>query len=376
MQIKRYEASSVQEALTKIRKDLGQDAVILSTKRLRRGKIPFIEVTAARDTNEAVYRKADGATGEGSSVQGSLRSEIEEIRQLIASLKTGNAFRMELTELKETLNSLFDLLGFLRNEQGNFSMIYHHLIAGGMSRERAFRLTERLKSELSPAERDHYRDALKRVEDLIKKDVPLAERKNQDKRVIAFLGPTGVGKTTTLAKLAAHYALDLKKKVGLITADTYRIAATEQLKVYARIMGLPIEIAAEKESFGKALSRFSDRDLVLVDTPGRSQSDENYIRKLKELFAMDVPCRNYLLLSLTAGRESMMDAALKFSPVQYDSIIFTKVDESVSFGSIYDIIDQVGKPVSYLTNGQNVPKDIERATPGRIARLIVGNRMN
>jgi flagellar biosynthesis protein FlhF len=180
-----------------------------------------------------------------------------------------------------------------------------------------------------------------------------------------------VGKTTTLAKLAAHYAMSEKLGIGLISADTYRIAAAEQLKTYAKIMGLPIKVVSEKEEFKQALSRFSDKDLVLVDTPGKSRNDEGYMEKLRDFLNVGVPVETNLLLSLTSSRENMLDASARFGMINYDNIIFTKVDEATGFGSMYDVIDHVGKPISYLTNGQNVPNDIEDANPGRIARLIM-----
>ena len=191
------------------------------------------------------------------------------------------------------------------------------------------------------------------------------------KGVIAFVGPTGVGKTTTLAKLAARYSMSERLRVGLISADTYRIAAADQLKTYAKIMGLPIKVVSEKEEFKEALSRFSDRDVVMVDTPGKSRKDQGYIEKLRDFLSVGVPVETNLLLSLTASRENMLEAASRFDTVDYDNIIFTKVDEATGLGSMYDVIDEVGKPVSYLTVGQNVPNDIEDANPGRIARLIM-----
>jgi flagellar biosynthesis protein FlhF len=195
------------------------------------------------------------------------------------------------------------------------------------------------------------------------------------KRTLAFVGPTGVGKTTTIAKLAARYALAEKRSVGLITTDTYRIAAVEQLKVYGKIMGLPVEVAGDGVAFRDALKKFSDRETILIDTPGRSRKDGNHLLKLKGIIR-DAPVEMHLLLSPTASREHMLDAAERFGIMDYGSIIFTKIDECTRFGPIYDVVDQVGKPVSYLTNGQNVPQDIEVAEPGKIAKLIVRNRLN
>ena len=198
------------------------------------------------------------------------------------------------------------------------------------------------------------------------------DRKEQ--RIKAFIGPTGVGKTTTLAKLAAHYSLEKKMKVGMITTDTYRIAAVEQLKVYAEIMGLPIQVAPGKESFLRSLESFAEKDMILVDTPGRNHNDNRGLNELKAILPSDV--ETVLLLNPAASREHLLEAADRFSIFDYDRLILTKVDECNHFGAMYEVLDEIGKPVSHVTTGQNVPRDIEKASPERLARLILQNRLN
>ena len=189
-----------------------------------------------------------------------------------------------------------------------------------------------------------------------------------------MIGPTGVGKTTTLAKLAAYYSLERKLKVGLITTDTFRIAASEQLKIYARIMGLPIDIASEKETFLRSLKNFADKDLILVDTPGRNHHDDRCLTALKSIFDADV--ETVLLLSPFSSKEYLLQAADRFRIFNYDRIILTKMDECSHFGPMVDVLDEIGKPVSYITTGQNVPKDIEKSSPERLAKLMLQNRLN
>ncbi len=163
-------------------------------------------------------------------------------------------------------------------------------------------------------------------------------------------------------------------KVGMITTDTYRIAAAEQLKVYAKIMGLPIQIASEKDMFLSSLAGFADKDMILVDTPGRNHNDDRYLNELKNTF--DSSVETVLLLSPVANREYLLDTANRFKIFKYDRIILTKVDECGHFGSLYDVLDEIGKPVSHVTTGQNVPRDIEKASPEGLAKLILDNRLN
>jgi flagellar biosynthesis protein FlhF len=380
MQIKRYEANSIQDALTRIRADMGEDAVILSTKRLSGGRQPLFEIAAARDDRDNVASPGRGTSGKverkGDQPEGveRLAGRIEELTVLVREVREGAAVRRELTDLKNTVNTLFDLLDLRDREKENHSGVFYHLISNGISSERARRLMSLVRKG-APVGRGEEAEQLDAVEELIRTSMKPLPREVRGKRTLAFVGPTGVGKTTTIAKLAARYALAEKRSVGLITTDTYRIAAVEQLKVYGKIMGLPVEVAGDGAAFRNALKKFSDRETILIDTPGRSRKDGNHLLKLKGIIR-DAPVETHLLLSPTASREHMLDAAERFGIMDYGSIIFTKIDECTRFGPIYDVVDQVGKPVSYLTNGQNVPQDIEVAEPDKIARLIVRNRLN
>jgi len=164
--------------------------------------------------------------------------------------------------------------------------------------------------------------------------------------------------------------------VGIISMDTYRIGAAEQLKTYADIMDTPMELASKKETFKQSLNRFADRAVILVDTAGRSRNNAKYLLELKALFDSELPVETNLVLSMTSSVENIIDTATKFDITNYNNMIFTKLDDSKNYGSIYNVIEQVGKPVSYIANGQNVPHDLMKMDPAGLARLIVGNRVN
>jgi len=253
--------------------------------------------------------------------------------------------------------------------------VYLHLLSRGFSRSSACRIVESVNSTLSSGPELSEKKALRIVEDYIVKSLPVARGANDKKKIKVFIGPTGVGKTTTLAKMAARYSIMKKMKVGLITTDTFRIAATAQLGTYARIMGLNMEVASSKESFQKAIRLFADRDVILVDTPGRGRLDDGYINFL-ENSSPNSNTETNLLLNATASDDNLQDILSKYANIDFDNLIVTKIDESRRFGILYDVINKVNKPVTYLTCGQNVPQDIEEATPPRMANLIMSNVAN
>ena len=184
-------------------------------------------------------------------------------------------------------------------------------------------------------------------------------------------GPTGVGKTTTVAKLAANFKLAHGVRVGLITVDTYRIAAVEQLKTYAEIIDLPLAVVNDPVEMPRALDELGAVDLVFIDTAGRSPRDEVKIRELAEFLLQARPDEVHLVLSAVAGQRSLRSAVERFAMVQVDRLILTKLDEADSLGGVLAVLGLSSRPVSYLTTGQAVPDDIEPADRKRLARLIL-----
>jgi len=373
MHIKRYEAANMREAMAKIKKELGSDAVILSTKKIS-DDTPRIEVMAARE-REPALPETDRPTRQDNAQRqeeglGGLQQEVRDLRACIDGLAQQFMFKTDLFDLKETLNMLCDTVS-VRND-APLQRLYRMLIANGFPRVRALRLTETIKNDFPPMAADTLEKAASLAEQVIARSFPKDDYRGG--RIKAFVGPTGVGKTTTLAKIAAHYCLEKKMKVGLITTDTYRVAAPEQLNVYAKIMGLPLDVASDKDKFVRSLKNFADKDLILVDTPGRSRQDNRCLSTLKSILTDDV--ETFLLLSPIASREYLIEAADRFRILQYDRIILTKIDECTLLGSMVEVLDIIGKPVSYLTTGQNVPKDIEKANPERLAQLTLQNRLH
>lgn len=188
-----------------------------------------------------------------------------------------------------------------------------------------------------------------------------------------FFGPTGVGKTTTIAKMAANSMLKEKRKIGFITADTYRMAAVEQLKTYANILNVPMEVVFQPKEMVTAMERLSDCDLIFIDTAGRNFRNDEYVQGIRELVEHGTNSVNYLVLSLTSKYSDMKAIIQNFSEVPVKQVIFTKADETHSYGTMLNVSEEMKLSLSYVTTGQNVPDDIMVATPALVSSMVVGD---
>jgi flagellar biosynthesis protein FlhF len=205
---------------------------------------------------------------------------------------------------------------------------------------------------------------------LIKFAGTLKMRKNSP-RIIALVGPTGVGKTTTTAKLAAMYALNRGNKVALITMDIFRVGAVEQLKTYSRIMGIPLEVASTPKELEKAVEKHSACDLIFIDTAGRSHKDKEKLDEMKNFLDNKIPIEVYLCLSATTKDRELEEILNRFKIFQVSKVVFTKIDESESFGNMVNLLMKDNLQIAYFTTGQRVPEDIEVATSAKLADMIL-----
>jgi flagellar biosynthesis protein FlhF len=254
-------------------------------------------------------------------------------------------------------------------------LVFTDLIEADLSEEVARELIERVRAEVSGAELADPVLAKARVARMIETEIPIAGPilvTPGRRRLAALVGPTGVGKTTTIAKLAAYYRLKEKRDVGLITVDTYRIAAVEQLRTYADIIDLPMQVVSTPREMREAVRRLDGLDLVLMDTAGRSPRDEIKIQELKSFLNEARADEVHLVLSSVASARTLEQTARRFAAVGTTALILTKLDEATGLGNVVPLLRNSGLPLSYLTNGQNVPDDIETADAARLARVILG----
>ena len=210
------------------------------------------------------------------------------------------------------------------------------------------------------------------VEKMIPSSGPIQRTDKPGPHVVALIGPTGVGKTTTLAKLAANLKLRENRKVGMITLDTYRIAAIDQLRRYAELIGSPLKVVNSDQDMSDALAAMRDCEFILIDTAGRSPSDTLKLSELRSMLENARPDEVHLVLSSTASQSCIEMAIERFSQVRVDKIIFTKLDEAVHVGMVLNVVRKVNKQLSYVTTGQNVPDDIEVGRGSRLAQMILG----
>ena len=385
MEPKKYRAKTIQSAINLIKEELGPDAMILSTRRLPKSiRDPYgedvFEVTAA---SPARMRKEAPPTVRPSMASTLKNPEkpVREIRPRLDTEELGENISLltaELNKIKKMMDLFYPgehLSGVLQNHP-EYLNLYGTLIKSGLSDMRSRWLIEKIDFEkreahqkLSPEKAVHL--LLRELHSLIKVATPF-ETIGGNKCVAAFIGPTGVGKTTTIAKVAADLHLKKKKNIGLISIDDYRIGALEQLKTFASIMGVPCIPAFSKKDFQTALKKLSNREMVLIDTAGHSHLDENRMQELKNMIAGHPFVSTHLVLSATTDRFDMKDAAQGFSVLNPQSLIFTKLDETRRRGVIVDQTIDMGLPVSFLTNGQKVPDDILTATSKKILQMVFG----
>jgi flagellar biosynthesis protein FlhF len=369
VQSKTYRAKTMKEALTRVRRDLGGDAVILSAREVRRRRLfglgprALVEIVASdtMPSEQDITGRQGPATFVSSPVSANVSVQVGEqlgrLHAMVETLSRGGHIEHLLPDLPRTLVPT-----------------YSQLIEADIPEVLTHRLIRHIADTLDPEQFDRpdaIRAALCEAVELVIPVAPPIKAVAGTRRVVALVGPTGVGKTTTVAKLAANFKLAHGTRVGLITVDTYRIAAVEQLKTYAEIIDLPLSVVNDPAEMPHALDDLGAVDLVLIDTAGRSPRDEVKIRELAEFLLQAKPDEVHLVLSAVAGERSLRSAVDRFATVQVDRLILTKLDEAESLGGILAVLGLYSRPLSYLTTGQAVPDDIEPADRKRLARLIL-----
>jgi flagellar biosynthesis protein FlhF len=383
MKVKTYRAATLREALDKVKRDLGADAFILGQREIRPSNLlglvqkARVEVTAAVDPSsmpspaepakkrterklpavDAVDQVADRVqiSAAAPPTSGNDQSVLDEIRKLNAVIQSMSAERKSnVVWLKPK-----------RFATSAAKELYAVLASGGLDEKLAASVAAEANGSLDAAAAS-LAARIQIDDELIPTAAPVRPQ------VVTFLGPTGVGKTTTIAKIAADAAFNKMLKVGMVTLDNFRIAAIEQLKTYGEIMGISVHAAAGVEELASAVQSLSDRDLILIDTAGRSHREIAHEWELANFLNNSVDMKRALVLSATTQAADLAEIVDRYAMFNPSSLIFTKLDETTTHGTILNELIRCNKPLAYVTTGQAVPLDIVKPQARQLVDLSIG----
>ena len=386
MKMKKYNAPSIAEAMKLIRTDLGEDAVILNSKVVVTKKFfglvkqKSFEVVAGLDqvekkslvpplpdfrpipvpvqqdelelgdapiplpiTKDYTKDSVNNKTEDYSSINDELKREIADLKSIMQSVQ------------RQSIQSQYpdELLPFI-----------DYLKCQELSKELITAISDELFKHFKHSDHDiSFNEMRELTESYLRNQLTDVEigGLTYDKKYINVLGPTGVGKTTTIAKMAARSVLEKKKKIGFITTDTYRIAAIEQLKTYAGLLQAPVEIVYNAEDYENAIKKLDYLDIIFIDTAGRNYKEAKYVNDLQRLINFSEQAESFLVVSLTAKERDIESIIEQFNKIPIEKFIFTKLDETNSIGTMFNLMIKYKKGLAYYTNGQEVPEDIEQA---------------
>lgn len=402
MIIKRYLVDNINEALTKIRSELGKDAVIISQRKVRKSGIKgllggkLIEVTAAvensRNSNNTPVTQNNDVTKEEE-----FKNSVDSIKRLMEkhTSSTPEENVNQENNIKKDINDSVDkdktnkvnnqniddsIYGEVNELKSLIQTVIQNTAKGESNNEQALLnlmnevdIDQEFKEEIlekSKPYMESFSDVKEILTTILEKDISISQQELKGR--VVLVGPTGVGKTTTIAKLAGRLALVEKKKIGLITVDTYRIGAVEQLKTYAEIMNIPFKVVITVKEMDQAIKAMEDCDVILIDTTGRSSKNSMQISELRTFVEKANPDYVNVVISATTKNRDIKNILKGYSKLNYNGLIITKLDETTVYGSLYNIAKRANRPINFITIGQNVPDDIKVPTEKEILRFILG----
>ena len=397
MIIKKYKAATEKDAILMAKEDLGPEAVVMNVKTTKRKGIMklfkknTVELTAAIDDNVTEKPAKENYSDDA---QNAIEEKINSIAKLLEQqMLSGNDKNSEQSdEEKSERGSRFDAIvsdnakeSYVRvseekNEEKSPSknrvidLIYNQLIENEVNKKTADEIISEMDTENKNLPLDNIlANVYQKIVLKLGEVKPLTTGENKPK-IVFFVGNTGVGKTTTMAKLASKFKLEEKQNIAMLSIDTYRIAAIEQIKTYANILNTPMEVVYTPEDIKKYVEKYSDCDLIFVDTAGHSHKNEEQKKNLKEMVdaVSDYETEVFLVVSAVVKYKDLLDIAKTYDKLFDYKLIFTKLDETRASGSILNLKLDMGKTLSYATWGQNVPEDIGVIDPQIVAKSLLG----
>jgi len=402
LKLKKYEGLTEKEAMLKVKDDLGKEALIVSVKNIKpKGfykifKKPYVEVTAAIDEktkagekmNETPLTKKSAARGidDFESLTDDNSAFVEMLKSLSAThskkdednyenIKKEKRDEKKEEKQKNIISDETELIDIRNKELPFLKIVYEQLLENDLEEAYINQLMVGL-GEYSYNQGITIDDIIsiiyKRIVKLLSDHETIKLGHGNSPKTVAFVGPTGVGKTTTIAKIASYFRINMEKKVALITSDTYRIAAVEQLRTYANILNIPIRVVYSPTELKETIESFRDMDLILIDTAGRSPKNTEHQMELTALLDEIDEKEIFLVLSLATKYKDLVNITDVYNDIGNYKLIFTKLDETSSYGNILNVKLKTNAMLSYVTFGQNVPDDISEVNVHEIAKKILG----
>jgi flagellar biosynthesis protein FlhF len=377
MKVKKYRALSLREASQLMKDELGGEAIILSTRLIEAdpsiGQRKMFEISAGIE---------EPLVDEEVEIQANPKLEINPPKNFVDEMQiltekisknknsnNGNG-RIKSNGEAKTAQKVKSLL------KDEINLIGEKLKHNDITDNIVSSVIEQLKKSEEVIDENNINNfVLSNISSMISTAEFEIEKKSGSQQV-AFVGPTGVGKTTCIAKLATISKILHNLDVGIISIDTYRLGAIDQLRIFSEIVDIDLLVAYEPEEMPALLKKFKSKDIIFIDTAGRSQKNTEHLKKMKEFLDASKPDSTHLVLSSTSTTRTLYDVADKFDVFNYDSIVFTKIDEAVVYGNMLNVSANFNKPIMYLTNGQVIPDDIISAEPDFIANMIYSGKYN
>lgn len=413
MIVKKYKADTETAAVLAAKEDLGPEAVVLNVKTMKqRGiarlfKHDYVEITAALEEKEFEQKVSSRRPAVNAAATKEIKPAADKMSGIDYRVDDSRYTETGKNTIEEKLDSLHDMLqshmtgldktsdnagekdveqketsdNTAKPQNNNFKplkLIYNKLMENEMDEKYANAIINDINASLKKESNIDSILAAVYQKIILKLGEPDGIETDERKKIIFFIGPTGVGKTTTIAKLASDFKLNKGKSVAMVTADTYRIAAVEQLNTYAGILDVPVNVAYSPSEICGCLNEFSGYDVIFVDTAGRSHKNEEQKDELIELInnvkngGYDADIETFLVLSVTTKYKDLINIADTYKEIEDYRLLFTKLDETVTLGNIINLKCYTGAPLSYTTSGQNVPDDIETIDVQKLAKNLLG----